>query len=126
MSARLQQAPLALRKVVTAIPEVLQPKPKQTVRAMAFAADGTCVHDVIGEAYSGMLRAAVPAPVVEAEATPEPIEPPPLRVETSVAPARRPPTTLVQEPIDMPSPRFNGALCVGICHPCEGARPDQL
>lgn len=46
---RIQRAPLALRRVVTAVPEALQPKPKQTVRAMAFAADGTLVHDVVGE-----------------------------------------------------------------------------
>ena len=46
---RLQRAPLALRKVVTAVPEALQPKPKQTVRAMAFADDGTLVHDVSGD-----------------------------------------------------------------------------
>lgn len=46
---RIKQGPLALRKVVTAIPDALQPKPKQTVRAMAFADDGTCVRDVVGE-----------------------------------------------------------------------------
>ncbi|MCX6395924.1 MAG: SMP-30/gluconolactonase/LRE family protein [Propionibacteriales bacterium] len=46
---RIQRAPLALRKVVTAVPEVLQPKPKQTVRAMAFAGDGAVVHDVSGD-----------------------------------------------------------------------------
>lgn len=46
---RLTRAPLGLRKVVTAIPEALQPKPKQTVRAMAFDDTGTCVHDVTGE-----------------------------------------------------------------------------
>lgn len=46
---RLQRGPRSLRKVVTAIPEVLQPKPKRTVRAMAFDSAGTCVHDVVGE-----------------------------------------------------------------------------
>lgn len=46
---RVQRGPLALRKAVTAIPEAIQPKPKQTVRAMAFAADGTLVRDVVGE-----------------------------------------------------------------------------
>lgn len=46
---RLQRAPLALRKVVTAVPEALQPKPKQTVRAMAYADDGTLVHDISGD-----------------------------------------------------------------------------
>lgn len=46
---RLQRGPQLLRKVVTAIPPALQPKPKQTVRAMAFSADGTLVRDVWGE-----------------------------------------------------------------------------
>lgn len=45
---RLQRAPRPLRKAVTAIPAALQPQPKQTVRAMAFALDGTLVHDVSG------------------------------------------------------------------------------
>lgn len=47
---RLQRAPMPVRKAVTAIPEALQPKAKRTVRAMAFADDGTCVHDISGEA----------------------------------------------------------------------------
>ncbi len=47
---RLHRAPVALRKVVTAVPEALQPKPKQTVRAMAFDDAGTCVRDVTGTA----------------------------------------------------------------------------
>ncbi len=46
---RVQRGPRMLRKIVTAIPEALQPQPKQTVRAMAFDDAGTCVHDVIGE-----------------------------------------------------------------------------
>jgi sugar lactone lactonase YvrE len=46
---RIRRAPLAVRKVVTAIPEALQPKPKQTVRAMAFDDSGNCVHDLVGE-----------------------------------------------------------------------------
>lgn len=46
---RLRKAPLAVRKLVTAIPEALQPKPKQTVRAMAFDDSGVCRHDVVGE-----------------------------------------------------------------------------
>ncbi|MCZ4500850.1 MAG: Strictosidine synthase [Marmoricola sp.] len=47
---RVRRGPLALRKVVTSIPEVVQPKPKRTVRAMAFADDGTCVRDISGDA----------------------------------------------------------------------------
>ncbi|MCW2756008.1 MAG: Strictosidine synthase [Marmoricola sp.] len=46
---RVRTAPRALRKLVTAIPEALQPKPRQTVRAMAYDDGGTCVHDVVGE-----------------------------------------------------------------------------
>jgi sugar lactone lactonase YvrE len=43
---RLQTAPLALRKLVTRIPERLQPKPKRTVRVQAYDDAGTLVHDV--------------------------------------------------------------------------------
>ncbi len=46
---RLHRAPRVLRKVASAVPEALQPKPKQTVRAMAFDDTGRCVHDVVGE-----------------------------------------------------------------------------
>ena len=35
-----------LRRTVTKIPEVLQPKPKRTVRVQAFDDDGTLVHDI--------------------------------------------------------------------------------
>jgi len=47
--ARLHRAPRVVRKVASAIPEALQPKPQQTVRAMAFDDTGACVHDVVGE-----------------------------------------------------------------------------
>ncbi|PUA79638.1 SMP-30/gluconolactonase/LRE family protein [Nocardioides currus] len=43
---RLQTAPLPVRKLVTRIPEALQPKPKRTIRVQAFADDGTLVHDL--------------------------------------------------------------------------------
>ena len=43
---RLQTAPMVLRKLVTKIPEALQPKPKQTVRVQAYDSDGTLVHDI--------------------------------------------------------------------------------
>jgi sugar lactone lactonase YvrE len=43
---RLQTAPLALRKLVTRIPEKLQPKPKRTIRVQAYDDAGTLVHDV--------------------------------------------------------------------------------
>jgi sugar lactone lactonase YvrE len=43
---RLQKGPVPLRKAVTRIPEALQPKPKQTVRVMAFDDEGTTVHDI--------------------------------------------------------------------------------
>ncbi|WP_418059312.1 SMP-30/gluconolactonase/LRE family protein [Pimelobacter simplex] len=43
---RLHTAPLGLRKLVTKVPEVLQPKPKQTVRAVAYDDQGRRVHDI--------------------------------------------------------------------------------
>ncbi|KQW53166.1 strictosidine synthase [Nocardioides sp. Root1257] len=43
---RLQRAPLAVRKLVTRIPERLQPAPKKTVRAQAYDDAGTLVHDI--------------------------------------------------------------------------------
>lgn len=43
---RLGSAPLALRRLVTRIPEALQPRPQQTVRARAYAPDGRLVHDL--------------------------------------------------------------------------------
>lgn len=43
---RLQTAPLALRKLVTRIPEKLQPKPRRTIRVQAFDDGGTLVHDL--------------------------------------------------------------------------------
>jgi sugar lactone lactonase YvrE len=46
----LQRAPVPVRKVVTRIPEALQPKPKRTVRAIAFDDTGAIVHDVVGDA----------------------------------------------------------------------------
>ena len=46
----LHHAPMPVRKVVTRIPEPLQPKPKRTVRVIAFDDDGTVVHDISGDA----------------------------------------------------------------------------
>ena len=43
---RLGSAPLGLRKLVTRIPEGLQPKPKRTIRVQAYADDGRLVHDL--------------------------------------------------------------------------------
>jgi sugar lactone lactonase YvrE len=42
---RLQKGPMALRKLVTKIPEKLQPKPKSTVRVQAYDDNGALVHD---------------------------------------------------------------------------------
>ncbi len=42
---QLHRAPRLLRKVVANLPAAVQPKPAPTVRVMAFAADGTQVHD---------------------------------------------------------------------------------
>jgi sugar lactone lactonase YvrE len=43
---RVQRGPMPLRKLVTRIPEALQPKPKQTVRVVAYDDRGQLVHDV--------------------------------------------------------------------------------
>lgn len=43
---RLQTGPMPLRKLVTKIPERLQPKPKQTVRVQAYDETGVLVHDI--------------------------------------------------------------------------------
>jgi hypothetical protein len=43
---RLQSGPMFVRKSVTRIPDVLQPKPKRTVRVQALDDSGTVVHDV--------------------------------------------------------------------------------
>ena len=43
---RLQTAPLKLRKLVTKIPEALQPKPKRTIRVQAYDDAGILVHDI--------------------------------------------------------------------------------
>ena len=43
---RLGSAPLALRKLITRIPERLQPAPKRTIRAQAYDVDGRLVHDL--------------------------------------------------------------------------------
>lgn len=42
---RIQTGPMPLRKLVTKIPEKLQPKPKNTVRVQAFDDSGALVHD---------------------------------------------------------------------------------
>ena len=43
---RLRTSPLLVRRLVTKIPEALQPKPRQTVRALAYDDHGRLVHDV--------------------------------------------------------------------------------
>ncbi len=43
---RLQRAPLALRRLVTKVPDRLQPQPKQTVRAVAYDDAGRLAHDI--------------------------------------------------------------------------------
>jgi sugar lactone lactonase YvrE len=44
------RAPLSVRRAVTKVPEALQPKPRRTVRVMAFDDAGEVVHDIRGEA----------------------------------------------------------------------------
>jgi sugar lactone lactonase YvrE len=43
---RLQRGPLPLRRMVTRVPQQMQPKPKRTVRVQAYAEDGRLMHDV--------------------------------------------------------------------------------
>ena len=43
---RLQSGPMALRKLVTRIPDKLQPQPKKTVRVQAYDDEGQLVHDI--------------------------------------------------------------------------------
>lgn len=43
---RLQTGPLLLRRLATKLPEALQPKPKQTVRVVAYDDRGSLVHDI--------------------------------------------------------------------------------
>ncbi|WGX99811.1 SMP-30/gluconolactonase/LRE family protein [Nocardioides sp. QY071] len=43
---RLQRGPMVLRKLATRLPEEFQPKPKQTVRVVAYDEQGTLVHDL--------------------------------------------------------------------------------
>ncbi len=46
------RAPMFVRRLVTRIPEALQPKPAQTVRVQAYDLDGRLVHDVDADASS--------------------------------------------------------------------------
>ena len=46
---RIGSAPLAVRRVVTKIPEALQPRPRRTIRVQAYADEGTLAPD--GEVY---------------------------------------------------------------------------
>ena len=50
LAERIQRGPLPLRRIATRIPEALQPKPKRTVRVMAFDDAGEVVHDIDGDA----------------------------------------------------------------------------
>lgn len=43
---RLGSAPLAVRKLVTKIPDRLQPAPQRTIRVQAYDVDGRLVHDL--------------------------------------------------------------------------------
>ncbi len=43
---RLHTAPMPIRRAVTRIPDALQPKPKRTIRVLAYDDTGRLVHDV--------------------------------------------------------------------------------
>lgn len=46
----IRRGPMALRKAATRVPDALQPKPRRTVRVMAFDDSARCVHDVVADA----------------------------------------------------------------------------
>jgi sugar lactone lactonase YvrE len=46
---RLMTGPVPVRRLASRLPPKLQPKPKRTVRVMAFDDDGTVVHDLTGD-----------------------------------------------------------------------------
>src|SRR3954466_11466911 len=67
----------------------------------------TELNEVIGEAYSGTLRAVAPAPEPEVEAKPAPepqLDATPLRVDTSVPPAAEEPSLPAYEREPQPEP----------------------
>jgi len=47
---RIRRGPMALRRLITKLPEALQPAPKRTVRAQAYDVDGRLVHDLQADA----------------------------------------------------------------------------
>jgi sugar lactone lactonase YvrE len=46
---RIQRGPLWIRRLITRIPEALQPAPKRTVRIQAYDDGGRLVHDLTGD-----------------------------------------------------------------------------
>src|SRR6187551_2257844 len=67
----------------------------------------TELNEVIGEAYSGALRAVAPAPDPAVEATPErELDATPLRVDTSVSPAAEEPSLPAYEPEPQLEPKL--------------------
>lgn len=46
---RLMGGPMPVRRLAWHLPAKIQPQPKRTVRVMAFADDGTVVHDLTGD-----------------------------------------------------------------------------
>lgn len=56
---RLQRGPQRLRRLVTRIPEALQPKPKRTARVQAFDDAGRLVHDLDADASGWHMATGV-------------------------------------------------------------------
>ena len=56
---RIMQGPMFLRRAVPRIPEALQPKPRRTVRVMAFDDDGRVVHDRSADASAYHMATGV-------------------------------------------------------------------
>ena len=91
----------------------------------------TELNEVIGEAYSGTLRAVAPAPVAEPEAQLEPetelesVEPAPLRVDTSIVPTAEEAPVPTYEPEPEPAPESTPAFETADPEPAfESADPE--
>ena len=85
----------------------------------------TELNEVIGEAYSGALRAVAPAPEPTVEAEPE-LEETPLRVDTSVPPVAEEPPLPAYEPEPQVEPAPEQEALPGPAPAVETAEPEPV
>ena len=90
-----------------------------------FVAGRTELNEVIGEAYSGALRAVAPAPEPTVEAEPE-LEETPLRVDTSVPPVAEEPPLPAYEPEPQVEPAPEQEALPGPAPAVETAEPEPV